>query len=162
MGGDRIANSAAIDDSVGLAAYGIDDWPYAMVPHQGGIGLITGEFINCRLTTVDKGIYRIPYRAIVPKEADCTNLLVPVCLSASHVASLSLRMEPVYVILGQAAVSAAGAHDHCGTGGFSFRGLEDGERGDVFIRIAERSGCAIFPEGKGGKRFRSRNRHDRD
>ena len=102
-----VEGTATIDDSVGLAAYGIDDWPYAMVPHQGGIGIITGEFINCRLTTLNKGIYRIPYRAIVPRQAECTNLLVPVCLSASHVAILSLRMEPVYVILGQSAGMAA-------------------------------------------------------
>jgi FAD dependent oxidoreductase len=102
-----VEGSAAIDDPVGLASYGIDDWPYAMVPHQGGIGIITGEFMNCRLTTANHGIYRIPYRSIVPKQAECSNLLVPVCLSASHVAMLSLRMEPVYVILGQSAGIAA-------------------------------------------------------
>jgi hypothetical protein len=96
-----------VDDPVGLASYGIDDWPYAMVPHGGGIGIVTGEFMNCRLTAVNHGIYRIPYRAIVPRQAECANLLVPVCLSASHVAMLSLRMEPVYVILGQSAGVAA-------------------------------------------------------
>jgi hypothetical protein len=102
-----VAGETSIDDPVGLASYGIDDWPYAMVPHQGGIGIVTGEFMNCRLTDRNKGIYRIPYRAIVPREAECGNLLVPVCLSASHVAMLSLRMEPVYVILGQSAGVAA-------------------------------------------------------
>jgi hypothetical protein len=110
-----IEGSATIDDSVGLGSYGIDDWPYAMVPHQGGIGIITGEFINCRLTTVNKGIYRIPYRAITPRQTECSNLLVPVCLSASHVAILSLRMEPVYVILGQSAGVAAALAVKTGT-----------------------------------------------
>jgi len=99
--------STTVNDSIGLASYGVDDWPYAMVPHNGGIGMITGEFINCRLTKKNKGIYPIPYRAIVPHQRECENLLVPVCCSASHVAMLSLRMEPVYVILGQSAGVAA-------------------------------------------------------
>ena len=53
------------------------------------------------------GPYPISYRAIVPKAAECTNLLVPVCLSATHIAYGSIRMEPVFMVLGQSAATAA-------------------------------------------------------
>ena len=56
--------------------------------------------------------YPVSYRSIVPRESECTNLIVPVCISASHIAFGSLRMEPVFMILGQsAAVAAAHAID---------------------------------------------------
>lgn len=51
--------------------------------------------------------YQISYGSIIPKAEDCTNILVPVCISSSHIAYGSIRMEPVFMILGQSAASAA-------------------------------------------------------
>ncbi|RXF67404.1 FAD-dependent oxidoreductase [Arcticibacter tournemirensis] len=51
--------------------------------------------------------YPVSYRSIVPKAGECANLLVPVCLSASHIAYGSIRMEPVFMVLGQSAATAA-------------------------------------------------------
>ena len=51
--------------------------------------------------------YSIAYGSILPKESQCGNLLVPVCMSSSHIAYGSIRMEPVFMILGQSAATAA-------------------------------------------------------
>ncbi|MGW8181917.1 MAG: FAD-dependent oxidoreductase, partial [bacterium] len=51
--------------------------------------------------------YPIAYGSIVPKQHECSNLIVPVCLSASHIAFGSIRMEPVFMVLGQSAAIAA-------------------------------------------------------
>ena len=51
--------------------------------------------------------YEIAYGSIVPKREQCENLLVPVCVSSSHIAFGSIRMEPVFMILGQSAATAA-------------------------------------------------------
>jgi arylsulfatase A-like enzyme len=99
--------------TVGLAGYGVDDWPYATVVEDGKVALQGGEF---SMLYLDKGkyngSYKIPYEAIVPRKGECDNLLVPVCLSASHIAFTSVRMEPVWMILGESAgVAAAMAVD---------------------------------------------------
>jgi hypothetical protein len=54
-----------------------------------------------------RGPYGIDFGSIVPKREQCTNLLVPVCVSSSHIAFGSIRMEPVFMILGQSAATAA-------------------------------------------------------
>ncbi len=94
-------------DSVGLASYGVDEWPYATVPLDGKVALMGGYYSMLYLEDEHRGIYRIPYRSIVPKKEQCTNLLVPVCVSASHIAMTSIRMEPVWMILGGSAGVAA-------------------------------------------------------
>ena len=51
--------------------------------------------------------YPVSYQSIIPKKEECANLLVPVCLSASHIAYGSIRMEPVFMVIGQSAAIAA-------------------------------------------------------
>ena len=51
--------------------------------------------------------YPVSYHSLTPKQDECTNLLVPVCLSATHIAYGSIRMEPVFMVLAQSAAMAA-------------------------------------------------------
>ena len=93
---------------VGLAAYGVDDWPYAVVVEDGKVAVQGGEFSIIYLDGGKyNGSYKIPYESIVPTKGECDNLIVPVCVSASHIAFTSLRMEPVWMILGESAGVAA-------------------------------------------------------
>jgi hypothetical protein len=90
------------------------------VPDPVGLAAYTMDSHNCRRFVRDGRVwnegdvqvggmppYPISYRAIVPKKAECANLFVPVCLAASHIAYGSIRMEPVFMILGQSAALAA-------------------------------------------------------
>ncbi|MHA7132954.1 FAD-dependent oxidoreductase [Oerskovia turbata] len=65
-------------------------------------GVVTEGYLSVRVPP-----YPIPYRSLVPRPQDCANLLVPVCVSASHVAFSSIRMEVQYQMLGWAAGRAA-------------------------------------------------------
>ena len=90
-----------VPDGIGMAAYTMDSHNAqrvvvnGMVKNEGDVQL--------------KGInpYPIAYRSITPRTQECSNLLVPVCLSASHMAYGSIRMEPVFMVLGQSAAVAA-------------------------------------------------------
>ena len=91
-----------VTDPIGLAAYGMDS--HHVQRYVDGNGHVQNE------GDVEVGgfaPYPIGYRAITPAEAECANLLVPVCLSASHIAFGSIRMEPVFMVLGQSAAAAA-------------------------------------------------------
>ena len=66
-----------------------------------------GGFINEGRLWQQGKIYQFPYRAITPKQEDCTNLLVPVCVSSTHVAFCSIRVEASWMMLGEAAGLAA-------------------------------------------------------
>ena len=95
-----------VPDPVGMGSYGmdshniqryvaIDEDGRAVVRNEGDVQVPTG------------GAYPISYRALLPKKEECSNLLVPVCVSCSHIAYGSIRMEPVFMILGQSAAAAA-------------------------------------------------------
>jgi len=99
--------------TVGLAAYGVDDFPYTVVVEDDKVVVQGGDFSIVYLDDGKyNGSYKIPYEAIVPRKGQCDNLIVPVCVSASHIAFTSLRMEPVWMVLGESAgVAAAMAVD---------------------------------------------------
>jgi hypothetical protein len=90
------------EDPVGLAAYTMDSHNTQRYVTRDGRVRNEGD--------VQVGgfpPYPIAYRSIVPKAVECSNLLVPVCLSASHISYGSIRMEPVFMVLGQSAATAA-------------------------------------------------------
>lgn len=69
--------------------------------------------------------YPIDYGALIPKRSECTNLFVPVCLSATHMAFGSIRMEPVFFALGQVSGAAAAfaIDDGCAVQGLAYEKL---------------------------------------
>lgn len=94
-------HKTTIDDSIGLAAYNMDSHNCQRVV-QNGVARNEGD-----VQVAPAAPYSISYRAITPKPEECRNLLVPVCLSATHIAYGSIRMEPVFMLLGQSAAAAA-------------------------------------------------------
>ena len=99
---NELLKRRATPDSVGMGSYAMDSHnvqryitPEGYVQNEGDIGVST------------RGPYQIAYGSLVPKRGECANLLVPVCLSSSHIAFGSIRMEPVFMVLGQSAATAA-------------------------------------------------------
>jgi hypothetical protein len=98
----EILGRRPVSDSAGMGSYTIDSHnvqryvtPEGYVQNEGDIGVPT------------PAPYRVSYRSLVPKRDQVANLLVPVCVSSSHIAFGSIRMEPVFMILGQSAATAA-------------------------------------------------------
>jgi hypothetical protein len=92
-------------DSIGLAEYNMDSHNcQRFISREGGRPHVMNEGdVQARIPHP----YPVSYRSIVPKGTESTNLLAPVCLSATHIAYGSIRMEPVFMVLGQSAGTAA-------------------------------------------------------
>lgn len=88
------------EDTIGMGAYNMDSHHVQRFVRD-GIVVNEGDF------QVPVRPYQIPYRSMLPRKQECGNLLVSVCVSASHVAYASLRMEPHYMVMGQSAGTAA-------------------------------------------------------
>ena len=99
---NELLKRRATPEPVGMGSYGIDSHniqryitPEGYVQNEGDIGVSTN------------GPYQISYGSLAPKKGEADNLLVPVAVSSSHIAYGSIRMEPVFMILGQSAATAA-------------------------------------------------------
>lgn len=95
-------------DAIGMGSYNIDvrEMQRSYIPIS-RFPDMKYEVYNEGYLSIPVAQYEIPYRSLVPKFEECKNLLVPVCLSGSHLAIASVRMEPQYMILGQSAGIAA-------------------------------------------------------
>lgn len=91
-----------IDNSIGMGAYTMDSHHVQRYVDNDGHVRNEGD-----VEVGGFGPYPIAYGSIVPIRGECENLLVPVCLSATHMAFGSIRMEPVFMVLGQSAATAA-------------------------------------------------------
>ena len=85
-----------VNDPIGMAAYGMDSHHIKRFVNSKGYVSNEGN-----VEAYVKAPFPISYRSIVPRKEECANLLVPICLSASHIAFGSIRMEPVFMVLGQ-------------------------------------------------------------
>ena len=99
---NEVLGKINVKDPVGIGSYTMDSHNIqryvtgeGYVQNEGDVGVHPGK------------PYKISYGSIIPKKEECTNLLVPVCVSSSHIAFGSIRMEPVFMILGQSAATAA-------------------------------------------------------
>lgn len=99
-----------VEDPVGMAAYGMDS--HHVQRYVDVNGYVQNEG-NVQASVA--GPYPISFRSIIPKKQECSNLVVPVCVSATHIAFGSIRMEPVFMVLGQSAATAAALAINNGT-----------------------------------------------
>ncbi|MBA2117147.1 FAD-dependent oxidoreductase [Bremerella alba] len=88
--------------SIGMGSYNMDSHNVQRFVNEQGHVRNEGD-----IQISPGGPYPISYDSVTPKKEECTNLLVPVCVSSSHIAYGSIRMEPVFMILGQSAATAA-------------------------------------------------------
>jgi hypothetical protein len=105
-----VYNRTAVDDPVCLAQYGIDTYPARRIGYmrdgKAWVGLEGKMFVGGSRGPTNMP-YPVPYRALTPKAEECDNLLVSVSFSATHLGYASARMEPVFMMCGEAAGIAA-------------------------------------------------------
>ncbi|MGN6165577.1 MAG: FAD-dependent oxidoreductase [Flavisolibacter sp.] len=94
-----------VDDGIAMAAYTMDSHNCQRIVIKKGDSMMVKNEGNVEIGGL--GPYPVSYRSVIPKESECKNLLVPVCLSASHIAYGSIRMEPVFMVLAQSSAIAA-------------------------------------------------------
>ncbi len=123
---NEVLGKSPVDHSMGMGSYTMDSHntqryikPDGFVQNEGDIGVHPSE------------PYQIDMRSLLPLKEECTNLLVPVCLSSSHIAFGSIRMEPVFMILGQSAATLAVLSLESG------KGIHDFPYGQVRKRLLE-------------------------
>jgi hypothetical protein len=96
------------DDPIVISSFPIDSHDCQRVALKDGGVINEGTIFPVRKSNPKQGYaYQVPYRSILPKPGECSNLLVPVALSCTHVAISSIRVEPTWMILGQSAGIAA-------------------------------------------------------
>ena len=134
-----------VDDSVGLAYYAVDIYPPRLIAHEGKVASEGEVFVR-----VSPGPYPLSYRALIPRKDRCTNLIIPVCMSASHVAMASIRMESSYVVMGEAAGIAA---SHAIKSGTTFHEV------DVAAMRADMKEAGVITEWDGNGYGPSARRH---
>lgn len=110
-----------VEDPIGLAAYTMDSHNCRRLVMDGRV------YNEGNVEVPPSSPYGISYRAIIPAKGECENLLVPWCLSSSHIAFGSIRMEPVGMILGQSAATAAclAIEQNSGTHNVEYKVLRD-------------------------------------
>jgi len=96
------------DDPIVISSFPIDSHDCQRIALKGGGVINEGTIFPVRTQNPKQGyVYHIPYRSILPEPDECSNLLVPVALSCTHVGISSIRVEPTWMILGQSAGVAA-------------------------------------------------------
>ena len=133
-----------VPDSIGMGAYNMDSHNTQRYITKDGFVRNEGD------VEVGTRPYPISYRSLRPKASECTNLVVPVCLAASHIAYGSIRMEPVFMVLGQSAATAAVQAIEQGT---TVQGIDDARLKERLLKDGQMLDFESPPiaEGKGYK-----------
>ena len=124
-------------DAIGMGSFIMDSHAVERLVNHDGSVIDEGRF--------DAPVrpYQIPYRSLIPERGQCGNLLVPVCMSASHVAHGSLRREPEYMIMGQACGLAAAQVSRSG------KEVQDADVPALQARLREMKQVLDLPEPAG-------------